>query len=400
MRGIRYDAVSASAEDAGGSDRSARSPTRTLGEGTLVETAPTEITPLIQHRRMKFKTDNSEDDTGTIGWWILQMLILVPFPVILMVQIAIMMLYSMNQTLTDGIPPSSVYVPISILSLLMILPIAPFSMAIHRSLTVLVLIVFIASTAYTWTAFPFNHLDPLKVYFSQNVDLAASGVTMATSLLGPSGWLSQKVIPELPSAHGRNVSCESAGDKIGLDVCTWQVDADGKYAPHPGFATLGDAIEAEPWVSWTATRIEAPESVIQAGARFAVKGVNTRSCTLYFDNRKLTSVSVNGEKTITMAAEENIREVRVWSRDFGAESEVVVGWAESDDYATENKDELEAVTGRVECQWDEYSSGTVGGGDSGGRIPALEEVLEFLPEWAAVTKRWPGLVRASTLFSI
>ncbi|EIW82238.1 hypothetical protein CONPUDRAFT_54548 [Coniophora puteana RWD-64-598 SS2] len=405
VRGVRYDAVSTSVEDAGGSDRSARSPTRTLGEGTLVETAPTEITPLIQQRQIKTgageRQTGGEDDTGTIGWWILQMLVLVPLPVILMVHVAIILMYSMNQILTDGLPPYTVYAPIATFALFIVLPIAPFSMAIHRSLTVLVFLVLVASTAYTWAVFPFNYLDPLKVYFSQSVDIVHSGAIVTTSLLGPSGWLSEKIVPELPSAHGRNVSCKPAGDKLGLDVCEWEVDAGGRYAPYPGSSASADEGENEPWVSWTATRIEAPGSGVEAGARFNIKGRNSRGCILYFDNHTLTSLSVNGEKAMTMTREQGVRQARVWNRNFGGESEVIVGWAEPDLNTTEDEDgESEKVTGRVECQWDEYESGTVGGGDSGARIPALEEVLEFLPEWATVTKRWHGLVRASVPFSI
>ncbi|KAG9312221.1 hypothetical protein JVU11DRAFT_7520 [Chiua virens] len=56
--------------------------------------------------------------------------------------------------------------------------------------------------------------------------------------------------------------------------------------------------------------------------------------------------------------------------------------------------------GRVSCGWDEYERATVGGGWSGGKIPSLEEVMQFLPEWAVVTKSTSALFTAERVFSI
>lgn len=88
-----------------------------------VETEPTEITPLIRQRRRR-STGGREyivgvdddlilvDDTkgkgagfDEIGWWILQYLALVPFPLILIFQILVLLLHSLSQTMVDGSSP-------------------------------------------------------------------------------------------------------------------------------------------------------------------------------------------------------------------------------------------------------------------------------------------------------
>ncbi|KAG2109315.1 uncharacterized protein F5147DRAFT_798447 [Suillus discolor] len=90
VRGVHYDAVD-TAEN--GDQR----------VGIIEETEPTEITPLIaQHGQ----PTPSGEEQSTIGWWIAQLLVVVPLPVILMSHIAVILLLAMNQTRIDGASPS------------------------------------------------------------------------------------------------------------------------------------------------------------------------------------------------------------------------------------------------------------------------------------------------------
>jgi hypothetical protein len=74
------------------------------------ESQPTETTPLIAHRHI------ANDDTGevcstsnecTSGWWcwIVQLLLVVPIPVILVSHIAVFIMGALSQTLADGSSP-------------------------------------------------------------------------------------------------------------------------------------------------------------------------------------------------------------------------------------------------------------------------------------------------------
>jgi hypothetical protein len=79
---------------------------------TLVETEPaTETTPLMgrsgrsEGMHSHSKTKGGEADSA-IGWWLLQLAIVVPFPVILFAHIAVLLLPSLHQTLSDGSSPT------------------------------------------------------------------------------------------------------------------------------------------------------------------------------------------------------------------------------------------------------------------------------------------------------
>lgn len=112
VRGVRYEAPEHRANGEEG-------PAETEPE----ETEPTEITPLIQQQRRHSRgggeyivgIDNEPlriDGDGKrgivqeeFGWWILQMLALVPLPAILLFQIALVLLHSLRNTIADGSPP-------------------------------------------------------------------------------------------------------------------------------------------------------------------------------------------------------------------------------------------------------------------------------------------------------
>lgn len=102
VRGVRYNAMGNGEEaNPNGGDPELRA----------TETEATEITPLMQQHRdtSRFRSpsaDAKEEEGGAIGWWILQMLVVVPLPVILISHIGIMIMGSMAQTLSDGNSPT------------------------------------------------------------------------------------------------------------------------------------------------------------------------------------------------------------------------------------------------------------------------------------------------------
>ena len=81
------------------------------------------------------------------------------------------------------------------------------------------------------------------------------------------------------------------------------------------------------------------------------------------------------QKSYDMPAK-GIREARLWSRTWDRTFVVEVGWdATPADAQGENGDEV--LSGRAACEYVEYASAP--GGPDGGRIPAFEEVKQFLP---------------------
>ena len=290
------------------------------------------------------------------------------------------------------------YSLVSLFALLLVLPISPFSINIHRGLTLLVFAIFVLSTIYTWVAFPFSHQAPLKIYFVQTVNLTTSGTGIEhakTLLTGPKQFLASHIIPELPSAFGKSVACYNAPGRRGLQTCGWEVGAE--MAPSPGgTSTPSDGTET-PWVSYQVNRTGSHS------AKITVQGRNTRYCTLAFTNRRISEFSVagDGDKGLQKGYDipaQGLSEIQFWSRNFGKEFEVTVEWKDGDAaLAADADDELK---GRVSCGWDEYERATVGGGRSGGKIPSLEEVIQFLPEWAVVSKSTSALFSAGRAFEV
>ncbi len=118
VRGVRHEVPEHGDEDA-----EARSPVRAEAahaeEGAIVETDPTEITPLMhQHRRVsqggsEYLTLGRPGDVTVVGksadeygWWIGQMLVLVPATVLLLFQLEVLLLNALMHTLVDGSSPA------------------------------------------------------------------------------------------------------------------------------------------------------------------------------------------------------------------------------------------------------------------------------------------------------
>lgn len=114
VRGVLYEAPEPMLDSEAGENGVHHEPT----EGVEVETEPTEITPLIhQHRRHtegggEYLTVDAPDDVKVVGkpadehgWWIAQVLLLIPPVSVLLFQLEVLLLNATMHTLPDGSPP-------------------------------------------------------------------------------------------------------------------------------------------------------------------------------------------------------------------------------------------------------------------------------------------------------
>ncbi|CCM01529.1 uncharacterized protein FIBRA_03585 [Fibroporia radiculosa] len=406
VSGVRYDAQ----EHPDGEDRGDEQ------EGEIVETEPTEITPLIHQRRRNVENGGvagAEAKYKEYGWWIAQMLLAVPLPALLVFQIELIQLQSLMNTLVDGSDPVIVYGGLAILSLIIFIPLAPFAHRVHPWLTLITLVVFVLTLAASWAAPPFTQERPFKVYFQQQVEVDISSNTLphshslamypavgdvtvtqssnvvhaVTVLTGLSGYIDRRIVPEMPSSWGRDVRCHVDNvTRTGLYACGWE----SELLPSPG-GTAGNDIT--PWLDVRTARLNATSATI------SVRGANTRGCRLYFD-RPVTRFAVLDAARGGVPAEglpgyelpeAGTRELRLWTRTWGAGFEVELGWEGAG-----------PLSGRAACEWAEYASASASGRVSSGSglIPALEEVKAFLPLWAVPTKATDGLVEVWTRFEI
>ncbi|CAA7263132.1 unnamed protein product [Cyclocybe aegerita] len=378
-----------------------------------------------------------EEEGGGVGtlatwWWIPQFLVSVPIPVALLGHVTAILLDAMPQTLADGASPWGVYLMAALSALLLVLPLSPFAYKLrpYRPLTLLVFLTFLLSTLYAWLAFPFSSQDPLKLYFQQRVELypTVSGTSLGTPIVsrpkittvlsGPKKYLRSSILPHLPSANVvKEIKCDDDLAKRGLVKCEW--DSGVERMPVPGmlsYANLPETGLDPPWADGEFIRFDV-QRTNETTARIHVRGRNTRSCRVYFDNRpihKYTLLDLRDDEGAAKYASSGkgmqpgyevpptgVTEVRLWSRTWEKEFVVEVDWQgpASDETVAEKSACME---GRVACEWVEYESGLVDNGSlgldnaarDGPKIPALEEVLTFLPEWAVISKATDGLVEA------
>lgn len=64
---------------------------------------PTERTPLLSSSRGHGVIE--QEESGAIGWWILQLALVIPIPVVLLSHILLLFVEALNQTLSDGNSP-------------------------------------------------------------------------------------------------------------------------------------------------------------------------------------------------------------------------------------------------------------------------------------------------------
>lgn len=348
-----------------------------------------EETPLLGQRKisrgLKRLIDDNGEDSGAIGWWILQLLVVVPIPIALVAHIAVILLGALPQTLADGSSAANVYGTMAFVSVLLIIPIAPFAVKLHRFVAYAFITVFVITTLWGWfLVAPFDAESPFKVFFQQIIDLDTN--ITETRLTGLSPYLQRSIVPGLPSAQGKSVDCHSVGKndkKSGLHICTWE---SGQHM----IPSTGVPSKKPIWMQVHANRTSEGE------AQITITGSNTRNCRLYFEDKGISAWKVRGgdsswSKVQTGAG---MKEVRLWSRTWSKDFVTSVQWVN-------NSDKLK---GRVACEWAEYESGTVGlevpPKVSLAKIPAYEEVLRFLPKWAVASKTTDGLVEVSQKFEV
>ncbi|KAL0569316.1 hypothetical protein V5O48_012649 [Marasmius crinis-equi] len=437
-------------------DRESREEVRVTNEESPSEENEnaTERTPLLGDSRSQSPTKRPPTPTQvtehqTTYTWIPLLLIVIPFPLILLSQTSLLLFGALSPTIADGSSVVLVHVLLALFAGVAGSFSWPFVIArsnpssgllvrgLHRYLVVLLAFVFVVTTLPGWVAGgifnlgtttdrgvqlwtesqglypPFTSESPLKVYFQQRVRIVPpsssngkAGIEAETTLTGAGEFLERWIVRRLPSAQ--NVNCSGNVDprKKGLSICSWS----SGLLPVPG----GDEpkkkeLFKEKW-DWTGlsnawfdaqARSETFDDTTGPGARFSIVGNNTKNCRVYFDQPiSQYRVSSEGHKDtwemqggVALPSDTGLNQIILWSRDWEKRQTLDVVW----------KDETRAKrTGRVACEWAEYDSGMVGlpTQSSTSQIPAYEEVLSFLPRWVVASKLSDGLVEVSEEFSL
>jgi len=177
-------------------------------------------------------------------------------------------------------------------------------------------------------------------------------------------YLERRIIPELPSA-GPSLTCNDEALRVGLRTCSWE-GIEPRSVPGPP-------------TEWLNVRAE---SELPGSGVVKFSGVDTRSCSIHFDYpvNHIHVANSSAEFQTLYPPPSDLQDLHLWSREWDKEFAVSFDW-EGETH----------ISGRVACEWADKTSG---------RIPALDEVTNFLPIWSTVTKMSSGLVVVSKRFSI
>ncbi|CRG85833.1 hypothetical protein PISL3812_02842 [Talaromyces islandicus] len=316
--------------------------------------------------------------------WVLQFLLIAPIVIILVAQLSLLVTAGVHQTGQDGSSVLSTYLLIAIFTTLLFTPTLPFIHRFTYHVPTFLFFVFTATLIYNLVAFPFSANNRLKLFFVQEVDLD-TGVNHA-SLTGIPPFV-EDAVSSIPSAHGQNTSCVWKADRM---QCSWE-----GLAPHVLLKPGSDEPPMEEWVRYSAKRVtpnnkKNNDNDNDNHAQIQISGLDTRGCILSFDN-PITAFHVAGSavddtRFPIVIPPEGIHEIRLWSRTWENEWTVDVEWR------PDNEDADKQLTGKAICFWSDANTP--------GLIPALDEIIQYSPDWVAITKLESGLVKASRSFAV
>lgn len=278
----------------------------------------------------------------------------------------------------------TVYVLVSITTLLITLPLAPYAHRLPIFFYIGMLLVGVLSVLYCLASSPFSADAPFKARFFQTVDLENGNNTV--KLQGLPGPLSQ-IIDDIPSAvnapSDRGVRWTASGIPRFRTV-EWE-----GLSPK-----ISDAPMKE-WLSLNTSSI-GPET-----ARIRLSGVDTKACQLYFDNQGQTEVKRvrlggdNGQWVDVGEWDRPLAGFALWSRDWNKTWVVDVEWARPPElglFALQpNSTRATSLSGRAACSWADRTAG---------KIPAMDELYVFMPSWATPTVGKGALVEGFKAFEV
>lgn len=340
--------------------------------------------PKAKHQRHVYGLEQPWSHALPSSLWLLEFLVLAPFPLIIFGQVSLLFTTATNQTLADGNSPLFLYIGIAVLSVLLFAPLGPFLHRYTYHIPLFLVLVFAGTTIYNLTAFPFSANNRLKLYFVQEVDLDSGINRVSLTGIDPkTGPFLKDAIASLPSSAGQTPSCTPSKRRRDLTECSWH-GLPPRVVPntHPD---VPPEIGYADWLTFNATR--APDGA--TSARFQVSGLETRACKILF-NRPISDFTVAGadeHSRFRKVSEHGATELRWWTRTWEKELDVTVRWDAGD-----GGEEGDGLDGRVVCLWSDANESGV--------IPALDEARRFAPTWVAISNAGQGLVEGSKAFLV
>ncbi|RMJ05072.1 Vacuolar membrane protease [Fusarium kuroshium] len=358
---------------------------------SVAENAPS---PPRMRRYQPYEHEQSWSGRLPSWTWIIQFLLLAPVPVILFGNLGLVAMSALQMTGTDG---GSLLVPVlslGIVSIFLLLPLTPFIHRVSHHIPMFLLCVFAGTFIYNLVAFPFSDSHRFKFYFQQVVDL--DNGTDTVSIVGLEKF-SRSVIKSLPSASSQDIKCEKA---VGRDLMECLYDS-SSLSPH-----LVEGKTPRELITF-----ETVDGTNASKGRLRIDALDSRLCYLH-TSRPIYGFAVDGgaarDPRFGGFPSEGFKTIQLWRRDRDRPWTVNLYLDEHAQQADKSSegghskqlghssvvhrradDPLEVT---VRCAWSDANKP--------GTIPALDELLKYMPTWAAVTKKNVGLVEVRKTYKV
>ncbi|KAF4121923.1 Peptidase family M28 [Geosmithia morbida] len=340
--------------------------------------------------------------------WIIQFLLVAPIPVIMLGNLGLVAMSALQMTGTDGGNTQTPLQTIAVISIILLLPLTPFLHRVTHHIPVFLFVVFVGTLVYNLTVFPFCMESRFKFYFQQIVNIDEG--TDVVRLSGIETFV-RPIISSLPSAAGQDVKCVAeSGIRARISMCDYDASS---LSPN-----LVEGKKLDELISLGTSKSEDGGVII-----LSLKALETRTCVLNF-SRPVYSFFVEGgarrDSRLGDIPRNGFKTIDLWRRSWdgawnitldlkppSAPAGGVTSWFLDDE--EETLDQLRAWSDPVEtwtsadalnepfdvtvaCKWSDANEAIT--------IPALHELKQFMPSWAAVTKRQVGLVEVQKRFQV
>ncbi|ODV63918.1 Pff1p ASCRUDRAFT_30865 [Ascoidea rubescens DSM 1968] len=364
--------------------------------------------------------------------WSIQFLLLVPVFAFFVYSISIRLLEGLSQTVQES--DNSVaflFQAIFMISALLTLPLLPFVHKIKFFIIGIFFVIIVLGNLFLINEYPFSYAKPLKVRFLQKINLDTTEKNSNIVIFSKQGFM-KSILEDLPSvkANNQNVSCENAGD--GMENCYYKGLSPNLISGTQKSTALDDLFKIEILNNNSGEQNLSPYEPLKADLLIKVK--DNRNCVLSFNSTKYKSYLYGKSplRTVKIFHDNNqyqnnsaltymyngnelfrwfkgIDEVQLhkvdWNQsNYHIELQWLPRWVDEDGIDW-NQDELDKEKDKklgveVKCYWGEYDQPSVIDGKVHRKVPALDELLQYVPDYITITNRMKGLVELTRHFEL
>lgn len=330
--------------------------------------------------------------------WCLQFCIAVPITTFIIFGCIDLGLDVLRQNVQEGAAATvSVWKMVLLGGVFLSLPVLPFAYKINYLTATLFLAVFATTLSLCFLQSPFTEGAPLKVAFSQEINVN-NGTDAIVNVYGRKGGFLEPMLVDLPSVKrdNRKVWCQDETD--GMEGCSY-VGLQPNPVDFQKSVTHSDLFSLQLTGNDRNDPDRATYAPINAELQINVK--ENRGCTLWFKNQHLDRSPVrqltirhSDNTTDLMKSNNGFTQLQLYKLDFDQPTyHVALQWlpkvffTDGQDY--DDDDQLDL---KVSCYWGEHDSESLINGQHLRKSPAFDELLQYSPLNVSYNNRDKGIL--------